>query len=402
MSETKKTQMDSPFMIDREALTEFALRLVAEPSLSGQEENVAHLVSEELAHLGFKVEVDSLGNVTGELEAGAGPCVLLDSHMDTVEVTDPTAWSHDPQGEISGGRLYGRGAMDMKGQLAASVHGAAALRDRLPSGRIVVSASVCEELAEGPGLIHVAERVQPDQVIICEASSLRVITAQRGRAEVLIDIEGRPAHSARPHLGINAAEIMVDVVQRCREISLPEHEVLGPGILVLTDVMSRPYPGLSVVPDRCKATYDRRTLPDESENDVLEPIQAVLEAVLAETEAKGSASIAVDRVDAYTGEAFEAPNFAPAWWVDRDAPIVKTALEALAGAGLDTDVGHWAFCTNGSGSAGRLGLPTIGFGPGDEALAHCIDEHMDLADLLAGARGYAAIAEALAGQAPEV
>jgi hypothetical protein len=108
--------------------------------------------------LGYRVEVDALGNVVGTLGAGdAGGCVLFDAHMDTVGVTDPAAWKHSLEGEIAGGRLYGRGAMDMKGPLAACVHGVAAARDRLRGGRMVVSATVAEELVKGPALAAVEQ-----------------------------------------------------------------------------------------------------------------------------------------------------------------------------------------------------------------------------------------------------
>lgn len=387
--------------IDDAALTDFALRLVAEPSPSCQEQAVAAIVREELDRLGFAVEVDRFGNVTGTLDAGPGPCVLLDSHMDTVGVTDASAWTRDPAGEIADGKLYGRGAMDMKGQLAASIHGVAALRDRLTAGRVVISASVAEELAEGPMLVPVLERVRPDRVVVCEATGLRLSTAQRGRAEVLVEVDGRPSHSAQPELGLNAVEAMTDVVQAIRALDLPTHDRLGVGILVLTDMISRPYPGLSVVPDRCSVTYDRRTLPGETEDDVLGPIRAILDEVLARHGTTGRATIAIDRYETYTGAAVETPNFAPAWEIADDDPVVAAASAALLAAGLGAERSHWSFCTNGSGSAGLLGLPTVGYGPGDERLAHRVDEHMPLDDLRAGARGYAALAEGLLTTTPE-
>ncbi len=104
---------------DRDAIPQFALRLVQQASPSGQEGAVADLIRAELADLGFEVETDRLGNVIGTLDAGTGPCVLLDCHMDTVGIGDRAAWSRDPAGVVDGGRLYGRGAMDMKGPLAA-------------------------------------------------------------------------------------------------------------------------------------------------------------------------------------------------------------------------------------------------------------------------------------------
>lgn len=395
MSYPTETVHPIPPPFDDRALDDLALRLVRAASPSGAESEAARVAAEAMRELGFTVEVDRYGNLDGVLDLGPGPTVLLDAHLDTVGVSDADAWTHDPAGEIADGRLWGRGAMDMKGQLAAAIHGAAALAHRPASGRIVLSASVAEELAEGPMLVPALERHRPDVVIICEATDLRLSTAQRGRAEVLVEIEGRPSHSARPDLGINAVEAMSDVIRRLREIEMPVHDRLGSGILVLTDITSRPYPGLSVVPDYCAVTYDRRTLPGETERDVLDPIRAVVDEVAAAYGTAGRVSIAVDRYRTYTGAEVETPNFAPAWETADDDPVVVAAVAALRDAGLGAELGFWSFCTNGSASAGRLGITTIGYGPGDEALAHRTDEHIALDDLRTGARGYAALIEGL-------
>lgn len=378
-------------------VADLALRLIRVPSLSGREDGAARVVQEAMGRLGFAVEVDDWGNVTGSIGSLSGPCVLFDGHMDTVGVGTPSAWTSDPVGVRVGSRLYGRGAMDMKGPLAAAIFGAAALRDRLQQGRVVVSASVAEELVEGPALVHVAERVRPDYVVICEATSLRLARGQRGRAEVKLEISGRSAHSSRPDLSVNAAQAMADAVLALRDLSPPRHEMLGDGILVLTDIKSEPYPGLSVVPDRCLATYDRRTLPGESEEMILRPIRDAAQRAAALSGAQASVAIARDDFETYTGARVVASNFAPAWFFDEKAGIVVEAAAGLADAGLPVALSHYAFCTNGSGTAGRLGIPTVGFGPGDEALAHRVDEYVEVEDLVLAARGYGAIAARLTG-----
>ena len=158
---------------------------------------MAALVREEMERLGYAVEVDALGTVTGTLDGGDGPCVLLDAHMDTVGVTDRAAWSADPAGELRDGRLYGRGSVDMKGPLAALVHGAAAAAAR---GRVVVSASIAEEMIEGYATVEVARRVRPDVAVICEPSHRTVVVGQRGRAELIVEVAGPPVAllAARP------------------------------------------------------------------------------------------------------------------------------------------------------------------------------------------------------------
>ena len=374
---------------DARRIGDIALRLIKEPSLSCQEQGVARLVAEEMDRLGFAVEVDDMGNVVGTLDAGPGPCILLDSHLDTVGVSDRPAWSHDPEGELVGDCLYGRGAMDMKGPLAACMCGIASLRGRLQRGKVVVSATIAEELLEGPATIHVAERVRPDVAIICEATSLRIAHGQRGRAELRVDVFGQSTHSSRPELGVNAAQAMVDVVSALRTLQPPHHDVLGDGILVLTDIMSAPYPANSVVPNHCMATFDRRTLPGETLEGVLEPITEALERALAGSGARGTVSIAEDDLISYSGARVTGPNFAEAWYVAEEDELIQCAIRAMVDVGIDPRTTHYAFCTNGSGTAGSLGIPTIGFGPGDETLAHRPDEHIDIQDLAAAARGYA-------------
>ena len=123
-----------PSSVPADAVADFALRLVRVPSPSGEEAGVARLVEEEMRALGYDVEVDSMGNVVGTIGNESAPCVLVDAHMDTVGVTEPDKWTHDPRGERAGDVLYGRGTMDMKGPLAAAVYGVGLLKEHLARG----------------------------------------------------------------------------------------------------------------------------------------------------------------------------------------------------------------------------------------------------------------------------
>jgi len=389
-----------PDTISVDEVIAFTLRLVGESSLSAREAGVARLVAAEMTRLGFRVETDRMGNVIGTVGREDGPCVLIDAHMDTVGVTDPSVWTRNTSGERAGERLYGRGTVDMKGPLAAAIHGVASIKDRLPRGRVAVSATIAEEMIEGVATEAVARRVAPDFAVIAEPSSSKLARGQRGRAEMTVRTFGQPTHSSRPELGLNAAEAMTDVIVALRSVPEPSHPVLGKGILVLTDLITRPYPALSVVPDLCVATYDRRTLPGETEEDALGPVREAMERGLARTGARGSVEIAEDDFQSYTGVQIAAPNFAPAWFYPEEAEIVVRSERGLRQAGIEPELTVYAFCTNGSGTAGRLGIPTIGFGPGDETLAHRTDEFIEIAELIDGARGYAGIVQALLAADP--
>jgi acetylornithine deacetylase/succinyl-diaminopimelate desuccinylase-like protein len=173
-------------------------------------------------------------------------------------------------------------------------------------------------------------------------------------------------------------------------LSLPADPFLGPGILALTDIISDPYPAYSVIPSRCRVTYDRRLLAGETEAGVLGLITGLpgLEGI------ELRAAIAQGEHTTYTGAILRGPKFLPAFIFSEDHAFVQTAARGLRSAGLDPQMGAYRFCTNAAYSAGVAGVPTIGFGPGREEDAHVVDERIAVADVLAAERGYRGIIEA--------
>jgi putative selenium metabolism hydrolase len=359
---------------------------------------VADLIRETMLELGFhRVWIDRFGSVVGEIRGALpGPSILFDSHIDTVEVADGPDWSQPPfGGVVQDGRIYGRGADDMKCALAAMVFGLAPLAvqpDRL-RGSIFVSGTVCEETFEGQALGRVVEVVRPDYVVIGEASALDLKRGQRGRAEVEVTVTGKAAHSSNPSVGRNAVYLAMDLVQRMRRAPLPTDPFLGCGLLELTDIISTPYPGASVVPRQCRVTFDRRLLPGESEADVLEPLRRCVRECQAD-DPKFEAVVRITEASqrCYTGDMVAGKRFFPAWVLAEDNPLVTAALAGLRLAGLDPALTKYDFCTNGSYSAGVAGIPTIGFGPGDEDGAHVVDENIELEQVQRAAVGYQSIA----------
>lgn len=392
-------------MLDEAGLIACAQDLIRQKTLSGQEEPVARLIQERMRALGFdEVWVDAYGSVVGSVRGtrpGTAHRILFDAHIDTVDVSSPERWTRAPfGGELVDGRIYGRGTSDMKGSAAAMVYAAASLipeKARL-AGEIFVSASVAEEIVEGPALAKVMERVRPEWVVIGESTELNLNRGQRGRGEVELTTIGRPAHAANPHVGINAAKKMVRLLAGIEELPLPTSEFLGPALLELTDILSTPYPGFSVIPDRCKVTFDRRLLVGETEETVLAPIREVIErAKAADPHLQADARIAVSDLRTYTGRTLQFKKFAPAWELPEGEPLVQGALHALRGIGLRPAVRGYSFCTNRSYSAGIAGVPTVGFGPSREDQAHVIDEYVEVEQLVWAAKGFAAIAREILG-----
>lgn len=384
----------APHKLDLEKMIEFAQALIQRPSLSGEEAAAAARIAEEMRSLGFdQVNIDENGSVVGIIQgAHPGKTILLDAHMDTVGVAAGVAWRTDPFGAaIEGQTLYGRGAADMKGALAAMVHAAAALDRSTLRGRVAVSATTLEEVLEGVTLGTVMQAVQPDFVVIGEASDLNLNRGGRGRAEVHLETIGAPAHSSSPHLGRNAVLDMVRVIAAVEQLELPSHPLMGPAILALTDIISDPYPGYSVIPSRCRVTYDRRLLPGETPADVLDAITALPVA----GGLKLNATIAQGEHAAYTGKMLRSPKFFPAWVFPEEDWFVRTAWQGLHAMGLQPAMAAYRFCTNGAYSAGIAGVPTVGFGPASEGDAHVVDERITLEQLGAAARGYCGIIAAV-------
>ena len=389
--------MESKTMLtsEREAkLIKLCQELIQNPSNSGEEKGVAEAVKKNMLNMGFdKVHIDKYGNVIGCIVGKQpGKKILFDGHIDTVPVPNREKWTQDPYaGDIVDGKIYGRGTSDMKGQTSAFISACAFFAEDCNkdfAGEIYCAGVVHEEIFEGIAAREISAYVKPDYVVIGESSELNLKIGQRGRGEVVVETFGKPAHSANPHKGINSVYKMAAVIQEINKITPPETE-LGKGILELTDIKSSPYPGASVVPEYCRATYDRRLLVGETKEMVLAPIQEVLDRMMKEDDKlKAKVSFAIGRETCYTGEIIEGERFFPGWHYEESDEFVQAAYKGLKEAGINPEVTQYSFCTNGSHYAGEAKIKTIGFGPSKENLAHTIDEHIEIEQLCIGAKGY--------------
>ncbi len=381
--------------VRKEKLIGLCQELIRNPSISGGEDKVAEAIKKNFELLGYDdCYIDAYGNVIGHIKGkGSGKTILFDGHIDTVPVTDELKWKFGPfSGEISEGRIYGRGASDMKGQLSAMIAAASYFAedtDKEFDGDIYVAGVVHEEIFEGVAARKISDAINPDYVVIGESSELNLKIGQRGRGEIVIETFGKPAHSANPEKGVNAVYKMAKIIDKIQELKPTVHEELGQGILVLTDIKSSPYPGASVVPEYCRATFDRRLLVGEKKESVLKPIQELLDEMMKEDEQlNAKVSYAVGTEICYTGETITGERFFPGWLFDEEDEFVQAAYRGLKKAGLNPKITHYSFCTNGSHYAGEKGIKTIGFGPSQENLAHTINEYIEIDQLEKGAKGY--------------
>jgi len=400
MNQSEETHRLAP--ADEQAVIALCRTLVKAKSYSGEEGNAAEALADFFRENGFdEVIVDEYGNVIGKIKGNLpGKKLLFDGHIDTVPVGDASKWKHAPfEAEIEDGKIYGRGTSDMKGAVAAMAYAASKFAretGRAFPGEIYVAGVVHEECFEGVAARSISARVKPDYVIIGEATHLNLKIGQRGRGEVVLETFGVPAHSANPEKGVNAVYAMAKLIAEIRKIIPTEHPVLGKGILELTDIKSSPYPGASVVPEYCRATYDRRLLVGETKESVLAPIQAVIDRVSAEdSSVSAKVSYATGHEQCYTGGEISGERFFPGWLFDQEAPFVQSVYSTLLGMGFTPEITQYNFCTNGSHYAGEAGIQTLGMGPSDERLAHTIDEYIEIDQLIKVTACYGGVMRAL-------
>lgn len=389
----------------KEKLVLLVKEMIQNKSYSGEEADVVAAVKSNMLELGYDdVHIDKYGNVIGVIKGNRpGKKILFDGHIDTVPVPDPSKWTHDPfAGEIEDGKLYGRGASDMKGQTACMISAVAhfaADTGKDFAGELYVAGVVHEELFEGVAAREISAYVKPDYVVIGESSEMNLKIGQRGRAEIVVESFGKPAHSANPHKGINAVYKMSKFIEKVQDMPYPTHPVLGDGILVLTDIISSPYPGASVVPEYCRATFDRRLLVGETPEGVLAPIRETAAALMkADSEMNIRVSLATATETCYTGNEITGERFFPGWLYEENDEFVQMAYKGLKNAGLNPEITQYSFCTNGSHYAGEAGIPTIGFGPSWENLAHTIDEYIEVENLYIGMNAYYEILKSVYGK----
>lgn len=377
-------------------------RLVKSSSYSGQEDKVAEELKKAFKELGFDdVVVDKYGNIIGHIKGNKpGKKIVFDGHIDTVPVSNETEWKYPPfAAEIHDGKIYGRGTSDMKGAVAAMVCAAANFAEDTKkdfAGDIFVAGVVHEECFEGVAAREISNRINPDYVVIGEASQLNIKIGQRGRGEIVIETFGVPCHSANPEKGINAVYKMAEVIGEIRKLTPTHHEVLGDGILELVDVKSSPYPGASVVPEYCRATYDRRLLVGETKESVLAPIKQLLDEMMKrDPELKVKASYSVGKEMCYTGNEIEGERFFPGWLYDESEEFVQDVYAELKSMGFDPTITQYNFCTNGSHYAGEANIKTLGIGPSKENHAHTVNEYIEVEQLTSVTQCYYGVMNAL-------
>jgi acetylornithine deacetylase len=340
------------------------------PGAAG-ESAIATAIARELRGIGLDVEeqVAAPGrpNVVGVLEGRArGRTLMLCGHVDTVGV-EGMARPFDPVER--GGRLYGRGAQDMKGGIAAMIGVARALAGQLGRGRLIVAAVADEEYAS-LGADALVTRWAADAAVVAEPTDLQIAIGHKGFSWVEIETRGRAAHGSRPREGRDAIVRMGRVLVRLEQLdrhlqARPAHPILGTASLHASLVHGGRE--LSSYPDRCVLQMERRTLTGEAPDQALEEVMAILADLRAEDASfDATARLTFGRMP---------------YELSRDHELTRTLVEVVRGQGREAVVSGMSFWTD-AAVLGHAGIPSLLFGPAGAGL-HSVEEYVEIDTVLA-------------------
>ena len=379
-----------------EQIVRFLRDLIAIPAESGKEGDRCERVRREYESLGFDdVFIDGLGSVVARIGSGDFK-ILFDGHIDCVGVGDLGNWDFDPfAGKLEDGEIWGRGAVDELPAIAGMAYGAKMLADRgVPEGvSLYLTASVMEEDCDGYCMRHLIETegIRPDVAVLGEPTDLGVYRGQRGRMEATITTHGVSAHGAHADRGVNALYKMAPIISDVEQLNkgLAEDEFLGKGSIIVSSIECTT-PSLNAVPDSARIYIDRRLTVGETVESSMAELKGLPHLGDAEVEL-----LKYDEVS-WRGTRAQQDKYYPTWILDEDHPLVQgVAAAATEALGEAPKISRWSFSTNGVATMGLYGIPTVGFAPGLEELAHTTQERVSVDDLIKATAVYSLIPEML-------
>ncbi|MFH1197004.1 MAG: YgeY family selenium metabolism-linked hydrolase [bacterium] len=363
--------------------------LIKLKSLSCKEKEVAFKLKSMMEEAGFdEVKIDGLGNVIGRI--GNGKKILaIDGHIDTVDIGNLESWHFDPLGgEIKDGYVHGRGSVDQKGGVASFITAGKIIKQLglINDVTIYFVGSVIEEDCDGLCWKYIIEedKIKPDCVIITEPTNMNIYRGQRGRMEMHVSFYGVSSHGSAPERGKNAIYTASRAALEIEKLNerLAYDDFLGKGSITISEIISSS-PSLCAVADFARIHLDRRLTWGEDINWAVKQIEEIVknENVKVETLEYKEKS--------FTDLEYGMKKYYPTWKIEEDHPVIQKGKSVYKNL-FDAEplIDKWTFSTNGISINGIYGIPIIGFGPGNEVLAHAPDEKVPVDQLVKASAFY--------------
>ncbi len=374
--------------------------LVQIESVTYNESEAVRFLAAKMHDFDFdEVRVDAVGNVLGRIGSGK-TVVLYDAHIDTVDLGNPEDWRFPPlSATVENQVLYGRGAVDDKSCLIGITYAGRVLK-KLALDKdftLWISGSISEEDVEGSCVSAMMKEnpdIKPDYILVAEASNGRIMRGHKGRALIRITVPGKCAHASAAWRGDNALVKALPIIKRIDEYNeFVDDAFLGKGTIEVTNVECKA-PSLNTIPGEAVITCDRRISCGETAQELIDEVSSLCAGI-------EGIKVEIDNevVKTYTGYKIDCTDYFPSWVMEEDAPIVQAGVQTYRALfEKEPVVTKWDFCTNGTHLCGRMGIPAIGFGAGDEPLCHTIDDQIPLPELFKAIQFYSAFPLFLAAQ----
>ncbi len=364
--------------------------LVKIKSLSGEEKEVVLTVKKMMEAVGFdEVRIDGLGNAIGRIGNGK-KVIAIDGHIDTVDLGNPDDWDFDPLGgEIKNGFVHGRGTADQSGGPAAFITAGRILKELGLENDVTIyfTATVMEEDCDGLCWKYIVEeeKIKPECVIVTEPTNLGIYRGHRGRIEIEVSFHGLSAHGSAPERGKNAIYMASKAALEVEKLNerLADDAFLGKGTITISEFVSSS-PSLCAVSDFAKLHLDRRLTWGEDKEAALNQIQEIVDGVDAKV------VLLNYNKTSYTGLTYGMEKYYPTWKIDENHKIIQTGVKTFSDLFIsEPKLDKWTFSTNAVAINGLHKIPVIGFGPGQEEMAHAPNEKVPIDHLVKASAFYA-------------
>ncbi|MFC1994992.1 M20 family metallopeptidase [Chloroflexota bacterium] len=368
--------------VNKEEVVELTQALVRCPSINppGDTTVCANIILDKFRENNISAEIiegkKGACNVVARLPGqNKGKTLVINGHIDVVPPGEN--WTVDPfGGEIRDGRIYGRGSTDMKSGVASLAAAMIAFKRSGANfdGEIIFMGAAEEETAGEFGTIYLLKNkigTNADFAIVSEPSTMRVEVGNRGLRWIDIVVRGKASHAGRPHVGINAISYAAKLIEAINAMKFQNRndafEIPSPNISV---TMINGGTKVNIIPERCELAVDRRMIPGETQETVIEELARVIEPIAAEEK-----ELQIEtRVN---------PNHFDPFLISQDEPVVQATIEAFQQVmGRKPEITAKTGCTDASHLFKMAGIPTVLFGPGNERLCHVADEYVDIENVV--------------------